>query len=187
MKASEEVAVLTALQKAVKARLDEARARLDEEFEELHESCGVERRALTVGGARVGEQLMVTEAGHWEVEDEAGFGDFALTYGLAHEERSIRPGMMESCVKALEDVFEPDVLAEAVETRVVPDAGWERYVTNVGGLPAFLDTGLTVPGLRWVPARMKGTQVRGCKPEDVLPLVGSLEGGVEGLLLGEGE
>jgi hypothetical protein len=51
----------------------------------------------------------------------------------------------------------------------------------------FADSGLEVPGVAFRPRSVKGTQVRGCKPQDVEPLLKSLPGGVGGLLMGGAE
>ena len=73
---------------------------------------------------------------------------------------------------------------EAVDEAVKLDPKWENYVENVAGVPTFLDSGMTVPGIEYTGQTVKGTQVRGCRPEDVGPIIAKL-GGVDALLLGE--
>lgn len=179
MSVYESLAVLTALQKAVRERLDEVRAEADEGMGD-----GIEKRTLSVGGEKVGEIALTFSKEGWDVTDAEAFEAFALDYGFAHVERAIRPEWMETCVKAIESAFDQDVLEGVIEERVVLDGDWERYVTQVDGEPTFLDSGMVVPGVARRPKAPKGTRVTGCKPADVIPALRSLPGGVERALLG---
>lgn len=181
MRATERVAVLTALQKAVRSALDDARAEADDELLSAYEADGVTKRALRLAGAKVGDHMVVLEKGCWEVCDRAKFEEFALDYGFAHEVKAVRPEYLARAIELLEEE-EP----EGVETSVKVDDKWDGRVRNVGGIPMYLDSGMEVPGLRFSGGRVKCTQVRGCRPEDVLPLVRQL-GGIDRLLLGDGE
>lgn len=182
MNVYEELAVLTALQKAVKERLDEVRAEADEGMGD-----GIEKRTLSVGGEKVGEIAVTFAKEGWDVTDMEALSSFALDYGFAHVEKAIRPDWMETCVKALESSFEPDVLESAIESKVVLDGDWERYVTSVDGEPTYLDSGMVIPGVSRRPKRPKGTRVTECKPADVIPALRNLPGGIERALLGDGE
>ena len=179
MSVYEELAVLTALQKAVKARLDEVRAEADDGMGD-----GIEKRTLSVGGTKVGEIAETFAKEGWDVSDRDAFESFALDYGFAHVERRIAPDWMETCVKALESCFDADVLDDAIEERVVLDGDWEKRIEKVGDAPCYLDSGAVVPGLEWRPKRHKGTRVTGCDPAEVVPLLRSLPGGVERALIG---
>lgn len=179
MRLNEELAVLTALQKLVKQRLDEVRAEADADLRAAFDDDGVTKRALKVGGMRVGDHIVVLTSSKWAVEDRAAFEDFALTYGFAEVVKSIKPECMATAIGILECEM-PEALAEEVKV----DPKWEDYIENVAGTPMFLDSGEIVPGVRFTGQKFKNTQVRGCKPEDVAPILQQL-GGVDALLLGE--
>lgn len=181
----EAVAVATAMDKALKGVAKTARAEADSDLMEAYEGMGFEKMALKLSGQKVGEFAVVFAKDGWEVADKDAFEDFALTYGFAKVRRSIRPDMVDSVVSALRDAgYTEEILEEIVNEEVTVDSDWERYVTSVGGVPTFLDSGEIVPGLEFRPKHPKGTRVTGCKPEEVLPLVAQLPGGVEALLLG---
>lgn len=179
MRLNEELAVLTALQKLVKKRLDEVRAEADADLRAAFDDDGVTKRALKLGGMRVGDHIVVLTSTKWTVEDKAAFEDFALTYGFATIEKSVRPERMAEAIGFLETEM-PEAIAETVKV----DPKWEDYVENVAGTPMFMDSGMTVPGIRFTGQKYKNTQVRGCNPEMVAPILHQL-GGVEALLLGE--
>lgn len=171
--------MLTALQKMVKERLDEVRAEADAELLAAYEDDGVTKKALRLGGVKVGDFVVVMNSGSWAVEDEEAFEDFALSYGFAEEERGVLP---EWRARALE-VLERE-LPEAISRTVKVSPKWQGLVRNVGGVPVYLDSGLEVPGLRFTGQTVKCTQARGCRPEDVAPIIRGM-GGVDALLLGE--
>ena len=179
MKLNEQVAVLTALQKMVKARLDEVRAEADEALLADFAEDGVTKKALKLSGIKVGDYLVVLNSGKWAVTDTETFNDFALTYGFADVTRAIRPEYMNQAIEMMAKEC-PEAISESVKL----DPKWENWVENVAGVPTFMDSGLTVPGIEYTGQTVKGTQVRGCKPEDVGPIIAKL-GGVDALLLGE--
>lgn len=187
MKINEQLAVLTALKKAVESRLKEVRAEADNEMREAYLDDGVEKKALKVGGTKVGELTVTYASEGYELADKKAFEEFALDYGLASVKRTIKPDMMESCIKALEDVFEPDVLDSAVKEEVVISGDWEKKMTLVGDAVCFGDSGMVVPGVAYRPKLAKGTMVRGCDPKSVLPVLRQLPGGIDNLLLGDGD
>ena len=170
------------MQKAVKERLDQVRQEADGGMAD-----GVEKRTLSVGGEKVGEIAVTFAKEGWDITDRDSFEAFALDYGMARVERSIRPEWMESCIKALESEFEPDVLESAIETRVVLDGDWEKSVTKTDGAPTYLDSGMVIPGLEYRPKKEKETRVTGCRPEDVIPILRGLPGGMERALLGSSD
>lgn len=173
----EKLAALTAIDKALKPQIKAVRAECDAYLKDAYESMGVERMALKVGGQKAGDFLIAFTADGFDVTDKAAFEEFALDYGLATVRRKIRPEMMASAVRALEDYFEPEVLDEVFEDEVVLCSDWEKAIYNVNGTPVYEDSGLVVPGLSPRPREIKNTQVRGCKPEDTLPKVAARMGG----------
>lgn len=185
MNTLEQIAILTSLKKVVDSRLKEIRAEADHELESDYQNKGVEKIALKLDGSKVGDFLVTFKADGFEITDKEAFNEFALDYGLATIHRTIRPEMMESCIKALEDVFEPNVLEEAIQEDVVLVGDWEKGLTKVGNTVCYMDSNMIVPGVEYRPKEPKGTMVRGCKPEEVLPVVQRL-GGVDRLLLSDG-
>ena len=175
MKLNEELAVLTALSKYVKARLDGVRAMADREMKKAYDEDGVTKKALRVGGAKVGDYIVTLTKGTWRVKDKAAFEDFALTYGFARVNKAIRPEYMAMAIELMEDV------EGAIAKTVTVDEKWPDFIENVGGKPFYMDSELEVPGLEWAPQQIKGLQVRGCAPDDVMPIVKKL-GGVSKLL-----
>lgn len=176
MKATEKLAVLTAMKKAVDVALKDARAEADDMLADAYEDMGVEKMALKLNGDKVGELLVTFTKDGFEITDEGReeFEAFALDYGMAEIRRTIRPDMMESAIRALENVFSPEVLAETVQETVVVHPDWEKAMENVGGVVQYMDSGMNVPGVRVVPRRAKGTMVRGCEPDKVIPIVNQL-------------
>ena len=177
---NEQLAVLTALQKLVKQRLDAVRAEADAALVGDYDADGVTKKALKLGSAKVGEYLVVLSPASWAVSDPELFEDFALAYGFASARKSIKPERMHQALAILEREDE-----SLLEVEVAVDPGWRKLITNTAGVPTLLDSGEVVPGIELVPESIKCTQVRGCKPEDVIPIMQQL-GGVEHLLLGTG-
>lgn len=183
----EALAALTAYEKLVKEKKDEIRAMCDAEFAELYEEYGTEKIGLTVGGVKVGDFILAFHPEGFVVTDREAWEEFALDYGLATIKRSIRPTMMGAAIKVLEGAMDADSVRDYVTEEVVVDGDWESRLAYVGGRVLFADSGLEVPGVAFRPRSVKGTQVRGCKPQDVEPLLKSLPGGVGGLLMGGAE
>ena len=174
MKPTEKLAVLTAMKKALDVALKEARAEADDMLADAYDDMGVEKMALKLDGEKVGELLVTFTKDGFEICDRAAFESFAMDYGMAEVRRTIRPDMMESAIKALENVFSEEVLAETVEETVVIHPDWELAMANVGGVVQYMDSGMNVPGVMPVPKRVKGTMVRGCEPDKVIPIVNQL-------------
>lgn len=183
----EKLAILTALEKAVKAEKEAVRRECDAEFADLCSEFDTDKITLTLNGQKVGTYLMQFHPEGFNVVDREAFEDFALTYGLAAIKRSIRPTMMHAAINVIEGSIEPDHWRDFIEEEVVVVGDWEEHMAYVGGKVLFADSGLEVPGVVFRPRAMKGTQVRDCKPEDVMPILQSLPGGINALLLGGGE
>ena len=180
----EKLPILIALEKAVKDELKATRAECDETLLDFFESEGFEKRALRVAGEKVGEFSVTFNSEGFDIIDREAFEEFALDYGMATVRRTIRPDMMESAIRALEGVFEPDVLSEAIAEEVVVTPDWEKAMENVGGVAMYFDSGISVPGVVPRSKTIKGTRVTGCKPSDVIPRLNQIEGGAAALLLG---
>lgn len=179
MNSTEKLAVLTAMDKAVKAGAKQARAEADEGLMSVYEDMGVEKVELRVAGEAVGT-LQVTYAKEgYEVTDMGAFAPFAIANGMAAEKKAIRPECMAAAVSLLEEQ-----MPEAIEATVEPVKDLDKMLDRAGDVVVAYGTSEAVPGVSWRPKRAKGTMVRGCEPEKVIPLIQSLPGGVEPLLLG---
>lgn len=180
----EKLAILTAAKKVLDERIKEVRASVDFEFAQQHETYGVEKIGLKVAGEKVGELILTYHKDGFTITDQEAFNDFALAYGLATTKRSIRPEMLGAAIKVIEGAVEPDHIRDFVQEEVIVSADWENYMVRAGDSVLFLDSGMEVPGVRYRPKVEKGTQVRGCKPEQVVPILQGLPGGLNDLLLG---
>lgn len=175
----EQLVVLTALQKAVKARLDEVRADADVAMLASFESDSVLKKQLKLGGVKMGDYLVVLTGEDWAVTNVAALEEFALAYGFAKAERGIKPERMADAIAIVEQA-DPSLLYETA----ILNRDWKKLMTNTAGIATFLDSGEPVPGVELAPSRVKCTQVRGCKPDEVVPRVAAL-GGIDRLLLGQ--
>lgn len=181
MNGNEKLAVLTALKKLVNSELAKVREECDESLLEAYERDGVSKVALKVNGIKVGDFLITFNSNEWEVTDNESFSEFALDYGFATIEKSIKPEYMSRAIELLAE-DEPDGITETVRV----DPKWIDYITNEGGKPMFLDSGMEIPGVTYTGKTVKGTQVRKCEPEIVAPILRQM-GGFDALLLGAGE
>ena len=184
MEAAEKLAILTAAKKVLDDRIKEVRSEVDYEFGQQHDAYGVEKVGLKVAGEKVGELILTYHKDGFTITDQEAFNEFALTYGLATTKHSIRPEMVGAAIKVIEGAVEPDHVRDFVQEEVVVAADWENYMVRAGDSVLFLDSGMVVPGVRYRPKVEKGTQVRGCKPEQVMPILQGLPGGINSLLLG---
>ena len=181
MRLREQVAVLTAIQKFVKERLDDLREEADEEIFDLYEKEGSEKVALILDGHKVGEYgINFTKEGY-QVTDSASLLSFLEDYGLTFTRKKINENKLDELVLFLEDEA-PEYLVEMTE----PTPNWDKCIEYVGKKCMYLDSGIEIPGISYVDRKIKNTVVRGCKPEEVLPIARQL-GGVDQLLLGSGE
>lgn len=174
-------AVLTAMQKQVKSALDSAREEADGELCQMNEAMGVDKVTVKIGDAEVGTFSVKYSKEGWAFTDMEAFQEFALTYGFAHERRSIRPEYMELAIELVSREC-----PEAVATDVEVDKGWEKLIAEVGGVPCYLDSGEAVPGIAKVPRGLAGSMLRGCEPEKVMPALAGVLGpaGIAALLEG---
>lgn len=179
LNAIQRAAVLTAMQKAIADALDGARAEADADLASMYDDMGVNRIAVKIDGREIGSFSVNFSKEGWAITDLEAFQEFALTYGFAHELKKIKPEYMGEAVRILERE-----LPEAVATEVEIAGGWEKLLTDVDGAACYLDTAEVVPGVSRVPKAPKGTALKGCDPEAVMPAVRAL-GGIDALLLGE--
>lgn len=186
MKTTERLAVITALEKAIKPAKDAVRAEAYEELMYAYQTDGYEKQKLRVNGEDVGELILTKKPGRYVITDQEALNDFALGYGFGTIRHEIKPYMMEKAVEIIEGFVGGEFISEYVDTNVDLDPAWEATLTHVGDIVTFKDSGLMVPGVKYIPEYKAGMQVRGCDPLKVLPLVNSLDG-VERILLEAGD
>lgn len=174
----QEAAVLTAIKKAVSARLEEVRAEADDDLLGLYEQTGADRIKVTVGDTEIGTFSLSFAKDGYEVVDQRAFEGFCLANGLADEVRSIKP---EYTVAAC-DVLERE-LPEAVQTTVRTRKDIDRLLVRVGDAYVVEGTSETVPGIIPKHKAVKGTTLRGCDPKTAIPALTTAE--MQGLLLGD--
>lgn len=155
MEATERLAFLTAMKKAVEDEIKAARIECNAQLDYLYDEQQVEKRALFAGGVKVGEHSVTYEAEGYDVADRAALEEWALLNGFATE-----------------------------VTRVEMLDGWQRYLERRGGRVFVVGTDMEVPGVEYRPRRKSGTRVTGCKPSEVLPLLRGIDGGAQALLEG---
>lgn len=181
MKTTEKIAVLTAMQKAVKSALDEARAEANEEMYGRFYEDGTDRMRLLIDGEEVGTMSLRCDSSGWEVVDEDAFFRYLDEHGGLVASHSLKPEYGEEAYARWG--AERPWMFEAEEK---PDDGFCKLMERVGDVMVVSGLGEPVPGVRPCGKRPTGISVRGCDPKKVLPMVASL-GGVDALLLGGGK
>lgn len=184
MNSREKLAILTAMKKSVETAIKDARAEVDARMWEDYEDEGIEKKALIVGKQKVGEIGISYTTPKFEVTDKNAFEEFALDYGLATASKTIKPEAMREAVGQLERALDEETFNAITEDSVTVSGDWDKAMERVGDTVCYMDSGMVVPGVAYVPKRPKNTTVRGCDPKDVLPIVAALPGGVEALLIG---
>lgn len=177
MKPTEQLAVLTALKKAVDDRIKDIREVCNEELLDDYEEDGVLKKALKVGGVKVGDFVVTMSKEGYVITDKEALNEFALDYGFASFYSEIDPEHMDDAIS-----FVSSKHPDWVKLKIRLSDGWERGITYIDGECCYMDSGMIIPGIEYVPPKVKGTMVRGCKPEDVIPITRRL-GGVDQLLL----
>ena len=158
--ADERLALLNAMAKAVKPRLDEAKAEAQDGLMDRFAEDGTDRRAIMVGGEKVGEVGM----------------------SFTKAAPAVKPGHER---EALEAAIEMGLVDwSKVPTILVRD--WQKRFSRVGDAVVEAQSAELIDWLEWQPSRAKGASVRGCEPEKVLPaLTAKLgPGGIAALLEG---
>lgn len=156
----ERLALLNAMAKAVRPQLDEAKLEAQEGLMDRFAEDGTDRRAIMVGGSKVGE----------------------IGVSFSKAAPAIRPGHEREALEAAVEMG----LVDWTKVSSVLARGWERRFSRVGDAVVDAQSAELIDWLEWQPSRAKGASVRGCAPEDVLPaLTAKLgPGGIAALLEG---
>ncbi|NCA32153.1 hypothetical protein [Adlercreutzia muris] len=160
--ADERLALLNAMAKAVKPRLDEAKAEAQDGLMDRFAEDGTDRRAIMVGGEKVGEVGM----------------------SFTKAAPAVKPGHER---EALEAAIEMGLVDwSKVPSVLVKD--WQKRFSRVGDAVVEARSAELIDWLEWTPSRAKGASVRGCAPDVVLPaLTAKLGTGGIAALLGGGD
>lgn len=124
MNDTEELAALYAIKQKVDERYQELRSKLTAECEE----SGTERKALKIGGMKVGNFIIPQSKDEIAITDEKALESFALDNGFASERYEIAADYMDAVVKILKDQMEPDEFDKAVKKRVEMPVNWKGYL-----------------------------------------------------------
>lgn len=158
--ADERLALLNAMAKAVKPRLDGAKAEAQDGLMDRFAEDGTDRRAIMVGGEKVGEVGM----------------------SFSRAAPAVKPGHEREALEAAVEMGLVDW--SKVPSILVRD--WQKRFSRVGDAVVEAQSAELIDWLEWQPSRAKGASVRGCEPEKVLPaLTAKLgPGGIAALLEG---
>lgn len=179
----QKTAVITAIQKALKPQADKAREEANEELVKLYESEGADRQHIFIDGVEVGQLVIAFSSNKFEITDKDAFEEFCLANGFASLRKSIKPEWMTQAIEELETHY-----PEGVEVSVDVDKDASKYFKRIDDETFVIDgTNEIIPGIKPIAKKIKTTQLRGCKPDDVFPALKSLGVGVEQLLLGGAE
>lgn len=180
MKITEELAILTAFKKAVDDRIKEVRSVANEELRDAYDDMGYEKMALKIDGQKVGDFIISFTKEGYKITDESALNEFALDYGFANIYKTIKEDRFDEAVS-----FLASMAPEFIALKIKRTDDWDKGITYIDGECCYLDSGMIIPGIEYVPRKPKNTMVKGCNPKDVLPITQRL-GGIDKLLL-EGE
>lgn len=160
--ADERLALLNAMSKAVKPRLDEAKAEAQDGLMDRFAEDGTDRRAIMVGGEKVGEVGM----------------------SFSRAAPAVKPGHEREALEAAVEMGLVDW--SKVSSILVRD--WQKRFSRVGDAVVEAQSAELIDWLEWQPSRANGASVRGCAPDVVLPaLTAKLGPGGIAALLGGGD
>lgn len=181
LNAIQKTAILTAVKKSLDAELKSIRVSADDEIMELYEGFGSDRVKIKLGDVEVGSMTLCFSSEDYIVKDEAALNEFLLLNGLATEKTSIDPTYMVEAIARIKDD-----MPQAIITEIEPVKDFSKLIKRVDDSFVIEGTNEVVPGISPAPKTVKGTRITGCKPEDILPIVNSLPGTLDTLLLGGG-
>lgn len=179
LKAAQQLAVLTAVQKMVKAKLDELREQVDEQMRDRFEEDGIDRQRLMLDGEEVGKVLLKVADEGWEVTDRDEFFNWLFDNGQLDETHTVKKGCEEEVFQRLSSY------PWLFDLHEEPKKDFTRTFEKLGDSVVVSGTDVIVPGVAPCKAKPKGIMVTGCKPQQVAPIVARI-GGLDAMLLGDG-
>lgn len=178
----EKLGILTAMEKAVKEKKEEIRKECDEALRLAYTEQDVEKIAIKIGGQKVGEHVVTFNKEKLTITNIDILKKFLLENGLADEVTALKYARSDEIVEYFAAHGSPDEYERFTERIITIQDGWEKCLTNNAGILTFLDTGEIVPGVMCCVPSVRGTMVRGCAPDAVLPAIAQAGVDAMGLL-----
>ncbi len=179
MTAVQQLGVLTALQKMVKAKADEVRAQVYADMAEGYMSGDGGDKYVLLDGEQVGKVTLKVDKSGWEVTDPVEFEAFLNDNGQLEERWSLKPEYTAEAMARLADY------PWMFQCEAKPKESFTRLFERCGDSVVVAETDAVVPGVAPCKAKPKGIMVTGCKPQQVAPIV-ARTGGLDAMLLGSG-
>lgn len=183
---TERLACLTAMEKAIKEQIKQVRAEVDEELIHDFYTTGSDRRNLRINKKDVGTISVRKAKGKYVVEDQRAFDEFLILNGLGRMKYTFNSVYSNQLKHILDEAGDYDYM---FDSEVIPNDDFEKLLQIVDDETLTLHgTDFPIPGIVPAETTATGTMVRGCKPEDVLPiLLNGPKRQIEALLTGGGE
>lgn len=182
----EQLALITAMAKALKAKSDEIRKRVDNEMLSAYMVDGTDRKTLRIGKTPVGTISVKKSKDTYWVGDRYAFNTYIKDNGCGAVHYEVDPYQSE--------VLRRKLIEEGIEweqyftLEAEPSKDFIKRLTPSGDVMVDTGTGEIVPGIHPKEDTACGTIVRDCKPEVVLPLALSISNStINNLLVGEVE
>ena len=180
LKPVQQLGVLTAMQKMVKAKTDEVRRQVEADMEARFAEDGTDRQRLVLDGEEVGKVSLKVKEECYEVVDQDAFFDWLFDNGQLVQAHAVKKGCEEEVWSLLSD--RPWLF----ECREEPKKEFAKTFERLGDSIVVSGTDAIVPGVVPAKAKPNGIMVTGCKPQQVAPIVARL-GGLDALLLGDAD
>lgn len=178
LKPVQQLGVLTAMQKMVRAKTDEVRRQVEQDMGKRYSEDGIDRQRILLDGEEVGKISLKVNEECYEVVDHDAFYDWLFDNGQLTQTHTVRKGCEEEVWSLLSD--RPWLF----ECKEEPKKEFEKTFERLGDSIVVSGTDTIVPGVVPAKAKPNGIMVTGCKPQQVAPIVARL-GGLDALLLGK--
>lgn len=181
----EKLAILTAMQKAIKEQIDTTREAVDYEMLSAYMLDGTDRKTLRIGKTPVGTISVKKSKNNYWVGDRHAFNTYIKENECGkwryevdvYQSEPLRQKLIEAGIE-WEQYF---------KLEAEPNKDFTKRLTPSEDCMVDTETGEIVPGIHPKEDTTYGTIVRECKPEVVLPLVISMPDNavINNLLIGE--
>ena len=180
LKPVQQLGILMAMQKMVKAKTDEVRRQVEADMNARFAEDGIDRQRLVLDGEEVGKVSLKVKEECYEVVDREAFFDWLFDNGQLVQTHAVKKGCEEEVWSLLSD---KPWLFECEEE---PKKEFAKTFERLGDSIVVSGTDVIVPGVVPAKAKPNGIVVTGCKPQQVAPIVARL-GGLDALLLGDAD
>ena len=191
---TQKVVALTALQKAVKAKLDDLRHDLTEEMVDQYWTDESDRRVARVGSSKIGTVALRRSTQQYTVTDYLAFEEYLKANNYATVEMCVYENFQKSLFDILLEVVENgnplkvDDFAFAFYEKVTPTKQFELIVRPVVDVCINKVTGETIAGIKPKREEIVGITVKTEKPLDVISaLVTNRSDPLQKMLGGDGD